>query len=100
MKKWTTKEINGVTFEFNAVDKVSARTLTRRDIWDCYTRPSQRKENIYRGWADWFITLNSFDFTVSSYNCNFFTMEGYFVDNGIEYYAKITASHNYLYMVE
>ena len=78
MKKWTTKEINGVTFEYNTKDKVQFHSTARRGIWDCYERPSQRKENIFRGWADWFITLVSFEFTVASYNCNFFTIEGYF----------------------
>lgn len=100
MRKWTTKEINGINFEFNTKDFVKYHTLQRCDIWDCYTRPSQRKENIFRGWADWFITLNSFDFTVASYNSNFFTIEGYFVYDGVTYFARITPAHNYLYEVE
>ena len=99
MRKWITKEIDGIIFEYNTKDVAKYHDMYghKRDIWDCYTRPSQRKENIFRGWADWFISKQSYDFTVASYNCNFFTIEGYFVDDNQLYYARITPYHNYLY---
>lgn len=100
MKKWTRKTINGVTFELNEVDKVTYHTFLRRDLWDCYGRPSTAKENIYREWSRWFTDLDSFDFTIPSYNSNFFTIEGYFTFESVDYYTKITPSHNYLFMVE
>ena len=101
-KKWNIGTINDETFEINTVDKVTYKPVTRRDIWDCYERPSARKENIFKGWADWFLTANSYDFRVASYNCMIFTIEGYIIDTetNIEYYVYITPSHNSAWIVD
>lgn len=94
MKRWTALEINGETFEFDTKDICDYNpSHPWTSLYDCYERPSRTKENIYEAWRRWFHELDG-ELWVSSYNCNFFTISGYFKYNGDTYRAYITASHN------
>lgn len=73
-----------------------------RTLYDCYTRPSKTKEEIYKHWMTWFNELKTeevdWEYTyrigVKSYNCNFFSLHAYFKYMGSWYYVEITAHHN------
>lgn len=74
--------------------------FTRRDIYDCYKIPSDTKLAIWTSWRDFFHDVcGTLDYTVSSYNCNFFTIKAKFEWDGKRYYAYITHRHNYLYEI-
>ena len=106
-----TLEINGVTFELTRegdlvdlhkryLDMLLSDT---RLLSDCYTKPSDRKQAIYKSWVKWFRdTKQKGLFTefhnagVCSYTCMMFTLHGCFEYNGICYIYYITPSHNYL----
>lgn len=93
--------------ELNSVDFEVGRTMhaipsiSRRTIWDCYSNPSDTKEEIYEDWKRWFIKdCDSLSFGVKSYNCNFFTIEGLITVDDQMYYIYITRAHNRAYPIE
>lgn len=94
-----TLEIGGVVYEFKGT-VCAEPAFTRRSIYDCYNRPSDAKIAIWSEWRDYFHDfIGTLDFTVSSYNCNFFTIKSLFDWEGKRYYAYITYRHNYLYEI-
>lgn len=100
MKRWTTIEINGKTFELDTKEKVKDPIVFYKSVYDVYGRCSETKKDIWESWADWFRECNSTMFGVTSHNSNFFTISGvigYFED---EYFLVITASHNRAWKVE
>lgn len=100
MRKWSNETINNRSFEVNNKDIVLEKAQSYRDINDCYGRCSQTKRNIWNSWLDWFYANDGYC-TISSYNCNFFTIEGYFIDKATNqrYFAHITHAHNKAYKV-
>lgn len=96
-----TININGVTFDLQNREIVLpiVEYHPHRTIWDCYSRPSERKKAIYGRWLNYANEVNAQGFTVSSYNCNFFSLEFQFKYDGIVYHAHITYAHNYLYKI-
>lgn len=95
MKKWENMKLANEYFEVNTKDTETETPIGYRDIDDCYGRCSQTKRNIWNSWLDWFHANDGYC-TIASYNCNFFTISGYFTDptTNQRYYAYITASHN------
>lgn len=95
MKTWENKTINGRNFEVNTKEVRTYKHIGYHTIADCYSRPSRAKDAIWCDWLKWFCDNDGYC-TVASYNCNFFTIEGYFTDLETDerYYAYITASHN------
>ena len=90
--------ICGVDFEYCGTTRV--HTVKQRTLWDCYANPSHTKQQIYCYWRDFFHDeVGTRDFGVSSYNCNFFTIEAIFEIDEIKYLAVITARHNRLYEI-
>ena len=69
--------------------------FTVRGIHDVYGRCSRTKEAIWMDWSNWFYN-NDGICTVSAFNCNFFTIEGYVTDKetGDRYFCYITRSYN------
>ena len=96
-----TIEIKGVTFELQNKEIVLpiVERHPHRTIWDCYNRPSDTKVSIYESWLRYATEVDAYGFTVSSYNCHFFSLEFQFTHDGIRYHARITPCHNYLYKI-
>lgn len=94
-------KINGVKFELQSKEIVlpTVNYHPHRTIWDCYNRPSSTKVSIYESWLRYATEINAYGFTVSSYNCSFFSLEFQFTHEGIMYHAYITHAHNYLYKI-
>lgn len=95
-------KINGVSFELqnNVIKLPLVERYPHRTIWDCYDRPSAKKVAIYEEWLSYANSIDAQGFTVSSYNCNFFSLTFEFRYEGVKYHANITYAHNYLYIVE
>ena len=91
-------EINGVTFE---VCGTTARNYVKdKDLYDCYGRPSDTKRSIWEDWCIWFNETKIFEYGVSSYNCNFFSINAILRDyNGKDYMMVITRLHNRIYEI-
>ena len=87
--------LNGEIFTLDTKETETETMLTRRDIYDCYERPSQHKVAIFNEWRNWFVANNGYC-TVSSYNCMMFTIAGYVTDinTNERYYCYITKSYN------
>ena len=88
--------LNGEHFILDTKETTTTPTqFTVRGIHDVYGRCSARKEAIWLDWSNWFYN-NDGICTVSSHNCNFFTITGYVKDKetGERYFCYITASNN------
>ena len=94
MKKTKTINIGGISFEF--IKHINTpREL--KELSGCYVKASTRKWLIYNEWLRLaYNDLNATKFGVASYNTNIFTLYFEFKNNGKEYKAYITPSHNYL----
>ena len=94
-----TMEINGRTFELCGT--TNRCTVKQRDIRDCYARPSETKMSIWFDWVTWFMKTGIFEYGVSSYNSNFFTINAVYYDKETktEYILVITAMHNRAYKI-
>ena len=92
-----TMEINGRTFEVVSGSNFYRQLHPHRSLWDCYNQPSKTKEDIYNDWLKWAVDTDIESFGLCSYNCNFFTLSGLYLDfeTGDSYFIKITPSHNY-----
>ena len=94
-RRYETITLNGVRFTLDTKDVTSETSISRRDVSDCYGRPSLTKLAIFNEWSNWFLNNDGYC-GVSSYNCNFFTIHGYVTDKetGKRYYCYITKAHN------
>ena len=70
-----------------------------RAIFACYERPSKIKVGIYEYWADWANENNVFDFGISSYNTNMFTLSGKIIIDGGLYALYITKTRQEIYKI-
>ena len=88
--------INERTFELVSRQGVYREIHPHRSIWDCYSKPSRTKVEIYEDWLKWAVEADVESFGVCGYNCNIFTLTGLFYNNDDEcYFLKITPTHNY-----
>lgn len=94
MGRWSTVELNGVTFELDNKEKVNNPCVFYKSIYDVYGRCSEAKKNIWESWAGWFREANSHMFGVTSHNSNFFTICGVVQGLDGEYFVRITKAHN------
>lgn len=94
-KRYLNINLNGENFILDSKEITTETVLRIREIDDCYGRCSDVKREIWSDWKRWFIQNNGLC-TVSSYNCNFFTIEGYVTDKktGVRYFCYITRSYN------
>lgn len=93
--------INGKTFELGKeMTALDVPSISRRDVDDVYSRPSNRKRVIFMNWFNWFMANDGYC-GVMSYNCNFFTINGIVTDNesGKRYYCYITYAHDRAYEI-
>lgn len=90
-------EIGGKNFEY--MGTVCAEPIYGHlGIYDCYNNPSETKIAIWEAWKHFFHeVVGTYDYTISGYNCDFFTISVKFNWEGKRYYARITHKHNYLY---
>lgn len=85
--------VNGI--EFTVEKPISNIVLTcdySRDLFDCYERPSMRKQSIWYSWLEWASMLpGSCQLCVSSFNAQFFTIRGLWCrEDGKKYFLYIT----------
>lgn len=73
-------KLNNETFEVKKV-KGKLQPLTKRDLLDCYNKPSDLKMSIYNKWVNWLMKLNDIStdmhfnpMSVISYNARMFTL--------------------------
>lgn len=78
MKK--TIELNNEIFNVRKA-KGNLKPFVRRELNDCYKKPSVFKQSIYSDWVDWLIELNNSatdmrfgPMSVLTYNVNVFTL--------------------------
>lgn len=92
MKKNDIITINGETFVVkDFTGEVSF--VPEKALYNCYEKPSYRKQNIYNYWDKWFKECHSPCYGIRSYNCMMFTLSGiiHFDDlalHGIVYITK------------
>lgn len=100
--------LNGVEFEVSrkALDIEPIRYMGR-NLDGCYERPSVKKRRIWNEWVNYFYELTNPSHSISlsmahpfvnSYNVNVFTIGCNFNLNGVNYSAKITPRHNYIWI--
>ena len=94
--------LNGKYFTLDTKETVlTSKSISRRTVDDCYSRPSSTKQQIFDSWFNWFIENGGYC-GVASYNCNFFTIEGYVFDSETneEYFCYITHANHKCWRVE
>lgn len=100
----TMKTINIKGINFELCGTTTRNVVKQRSLYDVYANPSETKRNIWYGWVRWFDQpeLHCWEYGVSSYNCNFFTINAIIRPDdmdGKEYMLVITASHNRAYEI-
>ena len=103
-KKWIVAEVGCIDFEVNMVDYLTSYEVGKRrktrGLYDCYSRPSDTKIEIWEQWKRWFFDMDSYDVWVESYNTNFFTIAGTIEWKGGKYFIYITPAHNRMWKYE
>lgn len=94
-KRYVNITLNEQSFILDSKETTTETVVNVRDIDDCYGRCSSTKRAIWEFWQRWFIQNNGLC-TISSHNCNFFTVTGYVTDKetGERYFCYITRSYN------
>lgn len=104
-----TRTINNVVFEVKHVGDEIWKTATQvikrvRPLDECYSKPSMRKQHIYREWVEWaYATEDIYTFdvdTYNTYNTNIFTLSGVieYINGSVEV-VHITPTRHILYTV-
>ena len=98
MKK-TILTLGDIEFEYEGT--TTRQCVKQRDIRDCYSRPSSTKLAIWSEWVSWFMRMNIWEYGVSSYNCNFFSINAIYhdTDSNKNFMLVITAAHNRIYEI-
>lgn len=102
--------IGGENFEYmGSIKQPSTHEQNYFDIFDAYSRPSQRKINVWNFWDNWL--KNIMDITqdwffcnrlwVATYNTFMFTIEGIIThpETNKLMFVRITPSHNYCWSI-
>lgn len=92
------------TIKSKPIDIATAthREIQLKDLYECYTRPSTAKEEIYRHYRN---LLNGdekvkvYAYGVETYNGFFINLGAYITIDGEDYYTYITSTKNWLYKV-
>ena len=94
-KRYENINLFGRNFELDTKETIGYTPIGYRNIDDCYVRCSETKRTIWKQWESWFNANNGWC-SVSSYNCNFFTIQGYVrnYETREMYFCYITAHHN------
>ena len=91
--------INGKNFELFGT--TTRDVVKQRSLFDCYTRPSETKCCIWQNWVRWFMEAKIWEYGVSSYNSNFFSINAIARnENGKDYMLVITRAHDRAYEIE
>lgn len=95
MKKYT--EVNGRIFEVKKSIEKTDRTRERKDLHECYKRPSDIKDRIFWEWKHYVLASfeNVSNFGIESYNGFMFTL-GWTTPDG-EWYVTKTRQEFYPY---
>lgn len=102
-----TVEINGRIFE------LQKQVLNKPTNWyihnysnldECYTNASVYKKDIFNEWYQWYRKTTEkpsySDFGIASYNCMYFSLQGYIWYGSEPYYFYITYAHNRIWRIE
>lgn len=94
-KRYVNITLNKQPFILDSKETATETVVNVRGIDDCYGRCSRTKRAIWDFWQRWFIQNNGWC-TISSHNCNFFTVTGYVTDKetGERYFCYITRCYN------
>ena len=83
-----------------SVKKDKIYLIRRKNLYDCYGRPSRAKQEIYDYWCRWFENEGGWC-SVRSYNSNVFTLCGCIDDPDLgRCYVEIYPTHNDVYVIE
>lgn len=106
-----TMELNYETFEVVIPKKSNIQWYnkilcgSRKDLYDCYKKPSDIKQGIYEFWTDWYYELKSENIvlveplSVQGANSNTFSLVGIVNIDFEDYIIHITKCHNRLIKV-
>ena len=99
-KRYDYIRLNNERFRFDMLEtREEPNIRSYETIHTAYGRPSATKVSIWYDWEKWFNDNGGYCW-VSSYNCNFFTIEGIVQDElGYPYYCRITPSNNYCWKI-
>lgn len=96
-------ELNGISFEVvkprseNVFNRHSLSRIKTLDHW--YVRPSYQKQLIYKLWCDWCFETEGVDLcSVTSANCQTFTLSANYDTPELRGLLIITKAHNRLYV--
>lgn len=71
-------KLNNETFEVKKVKGELYSITNLRSLSDCYAKPSNAKQEIYKGWLRWYLENDDNcilkHFTINSFNCMMFTL--------------------------
>ena len=106
MTKYT--KINGEIFE--TINSKKTQNLInwhnsqpRRDLLECYEKPSKTKRAIFSKWCNWAFECfpEIFGLSITSYNTFSFTLGAILYDSedNLIGYIQITPNHNRLYLI-
>ena len=101
MKQQATIELNGIKFE---IKKNVPTMKDKRELYECYGKPSNNKIRVYRYWLSKFYEMrmnddNLYDGVfhgVYGFNCHMFTLCFEMIKDSKLYEFYITPSHNYV----
>ena len=100
-KRYENITLFGKSFRLDTKETIGYTPLNMRDIYDVYARPSSAKVSIWKDWENWFRENDGWC-TVRSFNCNFFSIEGYVrdVETRKMYFCVITHTNHWCIEVE
>ncbi len=102
-----TLTINGVDFEVKTPRKNTVTIFEaysylnrykHRDLWSCYSKPSEAKTSIYSQWLKWYTDVDNTltEFCITGYNSMCFSLGALYTDikTNTHYLLSITKAHN------
>lgn len=102
MKKNQIMKLGEEEFKFKGViSEEDLKNKTFKGIYQCYTKPSKIKINIFLEWVSkiYDIDNNFLKFGIDSYNTNIFTLHSILKIDNKKYYLHITPTKNECYEV-
>ena len=102
MKENQIMKLGNEEFKFKGViSKEDLKNKTFKSIYQCYTKPSKIKIEIFLEWVSkvYDIDNNFLKFGIDSYNWNMFTLHSILKINNKNYYVHITKTRQEIYEV-
>ena len=94
VKKFKGDKLKKLNYAYDLIGKTNTRTL-----YDCYNKPSEAKQAIYKKWIDWWLeTPEVHHIHIKSYNTNVFTLECTYKNDDVIGIINITPTKNEIYI--